>query len=123
MRTRNWLNLGNPQPYVIVLLLATVWIAAAALRPETTLHLGPVLLPIVPLIASDRTTNVLPAVIFGVVVGTVVLAILGDLNMLDGPALEPFNSVVAESVFALLGAGVVGALLARLTRRGVDQRV
>jgi hypothetical protein len=123
MHDRSKLNPEGARPYLVVLMLAAIWIAAAALRPETTLHLGPVLLPLVPLLVIGRLTNALPSVLFGVFVGFTVLVILGVLGNLDGPALEPFDSAAEESVFALLAAGAAGVLFARLARQGVDHSV
>lgn len=123
MHTESKLKLEDAKPYVIVLLLRAVWVVAAALRPETTMHLGPVLLPLAPLMVTDRSTNGVIPVLFGVFIGFVVLGALGVLGMLEGPAFTPFDSAVAESVFALFAAGTAGVLFARLARRGMDQCV
>ncbi|MDA2978721.1 MAG: hypothetical protein O3B42_03015 [Actinomycetota bacterium] len=123
MHSETKLNLDDARPYVIVLMLATIWIVTAALRPETTLHLGPILLPLVPLVVTNSSTNAVRLVLFGVLVGFAVLGALGVLGMLDGPAFKPFDSAAGESVFALLAAGTTGILFARLARRGVDHSV
>jgi hypothetical protein len=88
--------------------IAIVWIVAAALRPETTLHLGPILLPLMPafLLRNDDNANV--GVLGGTAIGAGVLVLLQISGNLDGPALEPFTSVLAETFVLLAGASAAG---------------
>jgi hypothetical protein len=37
-----------------IILLAAVWVVAAVVRQEATFHLGPLLLPLVPLVTTPR---------------------------------------------------------------------
>ena len=88
--------------------IAAVWIVAAALRPETTLHLGPLLLPLTPAFLLRGQDGAYAGVLGGAAIGVGVLAILLLSGNLDGPALEPFTSVIAESVTFLATATAAG---------------
>lgn len=92
--------------------IALVWILAAAIRPETTLHLGPILLPLMPALLLRGRDKAYVGVLGGTAIGTGVLALLFLGGNLDGPSLEPFTSAIAESITFLaagtaLGIGVV----------------
>ena len=89
--------------------IAVVWIVASALRPETTLHLGPILLPLMPAFLLRNDDNAYLGVLGGTAIGVGILAILQASGNLDGPALEPFTSVLAES-FVLLAGALAAAL-------------
>jgi len=116
MTTKTQSQTPTLQTFGVVALLAGVWLVAAILRPDSTFHLGPVLLPLVPLLTTPRDSDPRQAILFGIATGFVVLLILGIGGRLDGPAFEPFPSVAAESVFALLASGAVGLVFARATR-------
>ena len=88
--------------------IATVWIVAAALRPETTLHLGPILLPLIPAFLLRGQDNAYTGVLGGAALGAGVLVILLLSGNLDGPAIEPFTTVIAESALLLVGSTAVG---------------
>ena len=88
--------------------IAVVWIVAAMLRPETTLHLGPILLPLIPAFLLRGQDRAFVGVVGGTVIGTGVLAILLITGNLDGPALEPFTNVITESVVFLAVAAAAG---------------
>ena len=88
--------------------IAAVWIVAAVLRPETTLHLGPILLPLIPAFLLRGHAKAQVGVLGGAVIGAGVLGILLVSGNLDGPALEPFSSVISESVTLLLAATAAG---------------
>lgn len=113
----------NRQSVIVIAMLAFVWIAAAALRSETTFHLGPVLLPVAQLVVADHASDLRPLVLFGVVTGAGVIGLLAAVGLLDGPALGRFTSAAAESVVVLLVAGAVGLLLAFVADRRVGNRV
>jgi hypothetical protein len=89
--------------------IAAVWIIAAVLRPETTLHLGPLLLPLIPAFLLRGHASAYAGVLGGAAIGAAVLVVLLLSGNLDGPALEPFTSVIAESV-ALLVVATAGGL-------------
>jgi hypothetical protein len=99
-----------------IILLAAVWVVAAVVRPEATFHLGPLLLPLVPLVTTPRDEDRTRQVLFGTALGAFVIGILTLTSHLNGPAFAPFASATAESVAVLFGAGVVGLVLARSTR-------
>jgi hypothetical protein len=101
--------------YLTIAGLAGVWILAAVLRSETTFHLGPVILPIIPLLNTPKE-NRMKAVSVAVGVGAAVIAILSVTGNLSGPAFEPFPSALAESVFMLVGTGILALGFARMTR-------
>lgn len=84
--------------------IGAVWIIAAVLRPETTLHLGPILLPLIPAFLRRGQSRAYAGVLGGTAIGAGVLVILLLSGNLDGPALEPFTSVLAESVVFLAAA-------------------
>lgn len=103
-------------PFGVSALLAAIWVISAIVRPEATFHLGPLVLPLVPLILTTPNTSSLWPILFGFGLGALVIASLSANGRLDGPALEPFSSATAESVALLIVAGVIGLLLARFTR-------
>jgi hypothetical protein len=88
--------------------IGIVWIIAAALRPETTLHLGPLLLPLIPAFLLRGHDGARVAVLGGTAIGGVILVILLLTGNLDGPALEPFANVIVESVVFLAAASAAG---------------
>jgi hypothetical protein len=94
-----------------------VWIVAAALRPETTLHLGPILLPLVPAFLLRGQNKAYVGVVGGAAIGAGVIAILLLSGNLDGPALEPFTNVLAESVVLLAAASGAGFGVVRFADR------
>lgn len=102
--------------YGTIVLLAAVWVVAAYLRPDATFHLGPLILPLVPLVTVPKHANTVPGILFGWAVGALVIASLWLTSLLDGPALGPFSSATSESVAVLIGASIVGLISARLTR-------
>lgn len=88
--------------------IAAVWIVAAALRPETTLHLGPILLPLIPAFLLRGQDKAYAGVLGGAALAAGVLVILLLSGNLNGPALEPFTSVIAESALLLVGSTAAG---------------
>ncbi|NHZ70502.1 MAG: hypothetical protein GWP18_02545 [Proteobacteria bacterium] len=93
--------------------IAAVWIVAALLRPETTLHLGPLFLPLVPAILLRGDPDALRGVVSGVGLGAVTITVLSLSGNLDGPPLEPFPSALAESIIVLAGAAIIALVVAR----------
>ena len=92
--------------------VAIVWIAAAILRPETTLHLGPIFLPLIPAFLLRGTPDSLKGVLAGVTIGAVTIAVLTLTGNMDGPPLEPFTDPLTESIAFLAGAGIIGLIVA-----------
>ena len=103
--------------------LATLWLAVAVLRDETTFHLAPLLVAGTPPVmysfddqagASRSTVALASGVGFGLAL-MVTLALVG-LDVLSGPALSGFPNAAIESlVFALAGAAIgAGVALLRL---------
>ena len=97
--------------------IAVVWIVASALRPGTTLHLGPILLPLMPAFLLRNDDNAYLGVLGGTVIGLGVLVILQVSGNLDGPALEPFTGVVVESLVLLAAGAGAGFGIVWLTER------
>lgn len=106
-------NLGRGLAYSVG--LVAVWLVAAALRPEVTYHLAPVLvagaLPVATVLDRNDppgTTRALAlAAGVGFAVAVVVAVLLAAVGRLDGPALGPFTSALAESIVgAAFGAGL-----------------
>ena len=97
--------------------IAFVWIVAAFIRTETTLHLGPLLVPLVPAILGRDTDRPLALTLLGVATGAAVITILHLTGNLVGPALAPFSSALSESISLLAVGGVAGvAMTASLHR-------
>jgi hypothetical protein len=97
--------------------IAAVWLTAAFLRADTTLHLGPLLLPLVPAILGRDAEHPIRLTMIGVGAGAATIVVLFASGNLDGPALEPFNRALTESL-VLLGVGsVVGLIIAALSGR------
>ena len=111
-------SIGAPaqrQTYLAIVGVAAIWILAAVLRSETTFHLGPVVLPLIPLLVAPPEGR-MKAVGIAVGAGAAVIVILSVTGNLSGPAFEPFPSAVAESVFTLIGTGIFALGFAGVTR-------
>lgn len=67
--------------------IATVWFIAALLRSGTTLHLGPLLLPMIPAILGRGTEHAIQLTMIGIVAGMVVIVLLFLTGYLNGPSL------------------------------------
>jgi hypothetical protein len=111
-------TMGAPaqrQTYLAIAGLAGVWLLAALLRTDTTFHLGPIILPLIPLLIAPKGSRT-KAIGVAVGVGAGVIALLSLTGNLSGPAFEPFSSAMAESVLTLIGSGILALGLARVTR-------
>jgi len=97
--------------------IGAVWIAAAALRPETTLHLGPLILPLLPAFLLRGQTRANVGVLGGALLGLGVLAVLALSGNLDGPPIEPFTNVLVESVILLAAATAAGLAIVWIADR------
>lgn len=114
--TTQTIDAGNQrQAYLVIGGLAAVWVIAAMLRPDTTFHLGPIILPLIPLIVAPKAAR-MTGVVVAIAVGAGVTAVLSITGNLSGPSLEPSPSALAESMLTLVGSGVLALGFARLTR-------
>lgn len=95
--------------------IAVVWIVAAVVRPDTTFHLGPIIVPFVPLVLAPSGTR-LKSVGVAIGIGGGVIALLSLTGNLSGPAFDPFDSALAESVVALAASGSIALGFARFAR-------
>lgn len=92
--------------------LAILWIALAFWQPETTWHLGPLVVALAPALVH-RSAGVmsrgaaLGAATNGLINAAIATAILAYFDKLEGPALAFFPNVLTEvAVFAIIGAAV-----------------
>ena len=108
---------ARSHPLVWALGTSLVWFIAAAIRTETTLHLGPLLVPIVAASMTGDTDHPYRPALVGTAIGAAVIALLDATGNLAGPALEPFSSVLVESI-VLLDIGGLIALVIAATRSG-----
>jgi len=100
--------------------IAAVWLIAAFLRSGTTLHLGPLLLPLIPAILGRDTEHPIRLTLIGIftaIVAIVVLLVTGNLN---GPSLGAFPDALTESI-AFLAIGSVIGLIISASGRGRSQ--
>jgi hypothetical protein len=96
---------------------------AAAIRPEVTYHLAPLLVAGAPPVAMtlDRaqvplSRVLVPAAGVGLALATIVAALLTTVGWLNGPAVEPFSNVLAETI-AGAGLGAARGMLMAAVRR------
>lgn len=92
--------------------IAVIWLIAAFLRSDTTLHLGPLLLPLVPAILGRDAKHPIRLTVIGIAAGMVAVVVLFTSGHLSGPSLEPFPDAVTESVVLLAVGGVISLLVA-----------
>lgn len=89
----------------------------ALLRPDTTLHLGPLLVPLIPAVVMEPSTQARRATVIAGGIGLGAITILAMTSNLSGPALGPFTNALAESlVFLMIGIGA--GLVTTAVRRG-----
>lgn len=97
--------------------IAFVWLITAFVRTDTTMHLGPLLLPMVPAILGKNTDHQLGLTLVGVATGAAVVVVLYLTGNLNGPALSPFSSALTESISLLAVGSVAGVAMTALLRR------
>ena len=96
---------------------AVVWTVAAAITPDVTYHLAPVIVAAAPVASRDRLPSSWPLFTFAF---TAAVALgLALLDLLQGPSLLPVGGALFESVVGALAGAGIGAVLAR---RGVAIR-
>ncbi len=91
--------------------IAAVWLLAAFLRSDTTLHLGPLLLPLVPAILGRDADHAVRLTLVGIGIGAAVIVLLSVTGNLNGPALEPFTEALTESVVLLAVGGAISLII------------
>jgi hypothetical protein len=104
--------------------LGVLWLIVVFVRDETTLHLAPLLVAGAPpvLNAFDDSAAMTPrsvvlAATSGFVIAMAATLVLIATGNLDGPTIDPFGSVLVETlVLAVVGAAA--GLLIGLTRNG-----
>jgi hypothetical protein len=92
--------------------IALVWLIAAFLRPGTTLHLGPLLLPLIPAILGRDTQHPIRLTLIGISAGVAAIIVLLVTGNLDGPSLSAFPDALTESVALLAVGGAIGLVIA-----------
>jgi len=103
------------------LAISGIWVAAALMRPDTTMHLGPLLVPLVPSLvgfgsgASEgedpgRLSTAAPTLV-ATGIAVMVLIILRLTGDLAGPALPPFDDVAQESYVLLAVGTAIGVVV------------
>ena len=97
--------------------VALVWLITAFVRTDTTMHLGPLLLPMVPAILGRDTDHPLRLTLVGVATGATVITVLYLTGNLNGPALSPFSDALTESIALLAVGGIAGLGITALVRR------
>ncbi|MGI9642776.1 MAG: hypothetical protein ACR2N9_08335 [Acidimicrobiia bacterium] len=97
--------------------VAALWLAVALARSGTTLHLGPLLVPVIPLVVAPKEDFALRATALAAVMGLGVIGMLWATGNLNGPALDPFPSALAESVVFLVAGIAIGAMGIAIARR------
>ncbi len=104
--------------------LAAVWLIAAAVRPEVTYHLAPILvagsLPVAMVLDCDRAPGMKVLVLasgVGFVVAVATAALLAVAGWMEGPPFGAFATAGGESIAGAAFGAVAGLLLAALWRR------
>lgn len=93
---------------------AALWVVVAALTPNVTFHLAPVIVAAAPAITSPPDSRII-AGLTGFGLATAVAVGLDASGLLGGPSLLPYGGALLESILA----AAVGALFAgRATVRG-----
>ncbi|MGI9528742.1 MAG: hypothetical protein ACR2NG_03450 [Acidimicrobiia bacterium] len=90
--------------------VAALWLTVALVRSGTTLHLGPLLVPLIPLVVARTEGFALRATALASAIGLGVVSVLWATGNLNGPALDPLPSALAESLAFLLAGTVIGVV-------------
>ena len=96
--------------------IAALWLVTAFVRGDTTVHLGPVLLPIVPAMLGRGTNHPQRLTLLGLATGSAVITILYLTGRLSGPAVPPFSDALTESITLLAVGGIAGLGITTLVR-------
>lgn len=103
--------------------IAVLWVFVALLRPGTTLHLGPVLVPLIPLVIAPRESHASRSAVLAAVIAVAVTAGLATTGNLDGPALTPFPNALVESGVGIAVGAALGLAGTRSARRVMARRL
>lgn len=98
--------------------IAAIWLIAAFLRPGTTLHLGPLLLPLIPAILGRDAEHPIRLTLIGIATAVAAIAVLFSTGNLNGPSLGAFPDALTESIVFLAIAGVTGLIISASSRGG-----
>jgi hypothetical protein len=90
---------------------------AAFLRPGTTLHLGPLLLPLIPAILGRDAQHPIRLTLIGIGAGIAAIVLLYAAGNLDGPSLSAFPDALTESIALLAVGGTIGLVIAASGRQ------
>ena len=107
MTSTAWLTVG----------ITLVWVSYALLRDGTTVHLGPLIVPFVPVAMAYGAPRVVALTGFATALTAVAIAVLASTGNLDGPALGPFSDATVESMVMLAVAAPAALAVAALSRR------
>lgn len=101
----------------VTLAIALVWITYALVRDDTTVHLGPLVVPFVPVATAHGAPRIVALTGFATALAAVVVVVLAATGNLDGPALGPFADATAESLVTLGVSASAALAVALLSRR------
>ncbi len=104
MKTRRWFP---------PLAFAVLWVAVAAIRPNTTFHLAPLIVAAAAALGG-REGRVRWAAAATAVAVAIALS-MSRLGLLEGPSLQPFDGALSEAITA----AIVGGILAIVVSTGV----
>jgi hypothetical protein len=96
--------------------IAAIWLIAAFLRPGTTLHLGPLLLPLIPAILGRDTEHPMRLTLIGIAAAILAIVILSATGNLSGPSLGAFPDALTESIAFLAIGSVIGLIISSTSR-------
>ena len=97
--------------------ITAVWLIAAFLRSGTTLHLGPLLLPLIPAILGRDTEHPIRLTLIGIIAATLAIVVLFVTGNLDGPSLSAFPDALTESIVFLAMGSVIGLIISASAQR------
>ena len=100
--------------------IAAIWLIAAFLRPGTTLHLGPLLLPLIPAILGRDTEHPIRLTLIGIAAAILAIVILSATGNLSGPSFGAFPDALTESIAFLAIGSVIGLIISSTSRGRTD---
>lgn len=107
MASTAWLTVG----------ITLVWLTYALVRDGTTVHLGPLIVPFVPVATAYGAPRVVALTGFATALTGVAIVVLASTGNLDGPVIGPFGDAIVESVVILAVAAPAALAVAALSRR------
>ncbi len=97
--------------------ITLVWITYATIRGDTTVHLGPLIVPFVPVATGYGAPRAAILTWFATALAAGAIVVLSTTGNLDGPAIGPFSDATIESVVVLAISAPAALVLASLSRR------